>query len=109
MTAGRGTGPDLPEGAFVVDPVFGRVVVVPERILRKIERDHGHAYKPRRADILDVVRSPTTTMPGNTGDRHCYARDAADLTRWLFVVVDYDQGRVGQVLTAFPRRRLPRR
>lgn len=101
-------GPDLPAGAFVIDPVFGRVVMVPDRILAKIERDHGHAYAPRRDNILDVVREPTITMPGNTGERHCYARETIELTRWLFVVVDYDRGRVGQVLTAFPRRRLPR-
>lgn len=92
----------------MVDPVFGRAVVVPDRILVKIERDHGHAYSPRRDEILDVVRKPTITMPGNRGQRHCYAREMARLTRWLFVVVDYDRRSVGLVLTAFPRRRLPR-
>lgn len=95
----------------MVDPVFGRAVFVPDRILAKIERDHGPAYSPRREEILDVVREPTLTMPGNVGQRHCYAREMARLTRltrWLFVVVDYDQRSVGQVVTAFPRRRLPR-
>lgn len=92
----------------MIDPVFGKAVFVPDRILRKVERDHGHAYSPRRDEILDVVSNPSLTMPGNTGLRHCYARGGVPPTRWLFVVVDYDHLSVGQVLTAFPRRRLPR-
>jgi hypothetical protein len=101
-------GPDLPPGAFVVDPVFGCAVVVPVRTLRKVARDHRHSYAPRRREILDVVGAPDATMDGNRPGRHCFAREDIGPSRWLFVVVDYDERGLGTVISAFPRRRLPR-
>jgi hypothetical protein len=103
-----GEVPDLPAGAFVIDPVFGRVVVVPDRLLRKVRRKHGAYFAPLRRDILDVVRHPDATGEDPRGrHRHRYARRGPGPTTWLFVVVEYDYRGLGTVVTAFPKRRLP--
>ena len=102
------SGPDLPAGAFVIDPAFGRVVVVPDRAMRKIRRDHGSYYQPYRAEILEAVAHADGGAPDPTQGRYRYWRDHVGGSRWLFVVVEYPPTGVGAVITAFPRRRLPR-
>lgn len=104
---GWGPGPDLPEGAFVVDPVFGRVVVVGDWAMRKIAADHGAYYPPRRTEILEAIANADGDAPDPIINRHRYWRDRVGGSRWLFVVVEYPPGGIGVVLTAFPRRRLP--
>lgn len=101
-------GPDLPEGAFVIDPVFGKAVFVPDRILAKVETDHGTYFPPRRDVILDVVIRAEGHAPDPIPGRYRYWRRGVGGSRWLFVVVDYDGHAIGQMITAFPRRRLPR-
>jgi len=91
----------------VVDPVFGRVVVVPERTLRKIEEDHGDYFPPRRDVIFTVLAGPDGHGPDPIPGRYRFWREGIGGSRWLFVVVDYDQEAVGEVITASPRRRLP--
>jgi len=101
-------GPDLPAGAFVIDPVFGRAVVVPDRILMKIRADHGAYFTPRRDVILNALAHAHGHSPDPRDGRHRYWHRVPERRRWVFIVVDYDQRSIGQVLTAFPRRRLPR-
>jgi hypothetical protein len=91
----------------VVDPVFGRAVVVPERILRKIEGDHGAYFTPRRDVIFPVLLHPDGHGPDPIAGRYRYWQYGPGSGRWLFAVVDYDRRGFGEVVTAFPRRRLP--
>lgn len=100
--------PDLPVGAFVIDPVFGRVVVVPDRLLVKVRLKHGSYYRPLRREILDAVASSDSDEPDpGGGRRHRFARRGLGPSAWLFVVVQYDDRGLGIVVTAFPKRRMP--
>ena len=100
-------GPDLPVGALVIEPAFGRAVVVPDRALAKIRDDHGAYFMPRRDVILGAVANADGHASDPVEGRHRYWRAGPGGSRWLFVVVDYDRQAVGAVVTAFPRRRLP--
>lgn len=91
----------------MVDPVFGRAVFVPDRILAKIERDHGAYFTPRRDVILRALANADGDAPDPREGRHRYWCFVADRGRWVFVVVDYHRVTLGEVITAFPRRRLP--
>jgi len=99
---------DLPVGAFVIEPAFGRVVVVPDRAIQKIRRDHGSYYSPRRREILEAIANADGNAPDPQAGRHRYWRDRVGGSRWLFIVVEYSPSGLGAVITAFPRRRLPR-
>ena len=107
MSADGPDAPDLPVGAFVVEPALGRAVVVPDRALRKIRDDHGGYFMPRRDQILGAILNADGHAEDPIVGRHRYWRAGVGGTRWLFVVVDYDRRAVGEVITAFPRRRLP--
>jgi len=100
--------PDLPAGAFAIDPEFGRIVVVPGWSMREIRRDHGSFCQPHRAQILEAVAHADGNAPDTTRGRHRYRRDHVGGSRWLFVVVEYPLSAVGEVIPAFPRRRLPK-
>lgn len=91
----------------MIDPVFGKAVFVPDRILAQIERDHGEYFTPRRDVILGALANADGDAPDPPDGRHRYWCFVPDRERWVFVVVDYDQAGIGEVITAFPRRRLP--
>lgn len=107
MSEARAPGPDLPVGAFVVDPAFGRAVVVPDRSLSKIKDEHGAYFIARRDVILGAIVHADGHDHDPISGRHRYWQAGVGGSRWLFIVVDYDRRTVGEVITAFPRRRLP--
>ncbi len=68
----------------------------------------GHPYMtPYKADVLRALRTPTERIErARPGQDWFYLRDAGP-SRWLKVVVAFDEESIGRVLTAFPRRSKP--
>jgi hypothetical protein len=69
---------------------------------------YGHSpVAALRAQVMRAVREPTTwTEEKRPGEGWFYLEDVGP-SRWLKVVVAYDDKSVGNVITAFPRRRHP--
>lgn len=101
---GRG---DLPAWAWVRDPVFGRTVTVPDRLFAKVARDHPYLRPLSRRMVLQAVAHAHANRAGSRGSRHCYYLRGVGTSNWLCVVVEYDQNLSGEVITAYPARRLP--
>ena len=92
--------------AQTIDP-DGRVVVVLARIWEdKILRDH-----PELEGALELVsgtiETPDHTEPDPRVGRHRYYRRQVGPSRWLLVVVSYEQ-EPGRVITALATRKDPR-
>ncbi len=75
----------------MVDPVSGRAVVVPERILRTIDGDHGAYFTPRRDVILDALAHAEGLAPDPRAGRHRHWRWIPQRERRVSVVVDDDE------------------
>ncbi len=93
-------------GERVVGDPHGREVVL------SVER-WGHILKghPELAEysgaVLKAVESPTEMIPGRElGEEWFYLRGVGP-SRWLKVVVRFERGAGGRIITAFPRRRKP--
>lgn len=101
----------MPDHARVLGQVRDpddRVVVLLERIwASKIAVDHpelaGH-----RADVLGTVSEPDHAEPDPRTDRRRYYRHGVGPSRWLLVVVSYEQ-RPGRIITALATRKDPKR
>jgi hypothetical protein len=91
--------------SVVVDPLGRMVHLTAERWEHIIE---GHPYMaPHRADVLRAVQAPTDrVVQPRPGQDWFYLEDAGP-SRWLKVVVAFDEKSVGSIRTAFPRRRRP--
>jgi hypothetical protein len=57
-------------------------------------------------EVLSTVNRPDLVVGDPSPCRVRYYRRAVGISRWLFVVVRYEQGE-GRIYNAFPRRRLP--
>ena len=102
--------PDLPEDAWVIDPVFGRRVTVPDRAFAKIARSHGDVAHLGRRDLLEAIAHADVTLPnGRRSSRHRYLRAGVGPSRWLCVIVEYDRAGFGEAIDAYACRRIPRR
>jgi len=58
-------------------------------------------------EILRAVESPTEIMAGRMADEEWFYLEGAGPSRWLKVVVVFDQQGSGRIITAFGRRRKP--
>lgn len=92
--------------AATIDP-DGRRVVLGEHAWSHVKSKH-----PRLAQslhqIMAAVREPDRRMRGRSENEMWFFAESAGPTAWLQVVVHYEGGE-GWVVTAFPRKSLPRR
>lgn len=89
----------------VVDPLGRAVALTDERWEHVVD---GHPYMaPHRADVLRAVESPTERIAAPRPGQDWFYLENAGPSRWLKVVVAFDEKGVGTVRTAFPRRDKP--
>jgi hypothetical protein len=89
------------------DPQGLRVVVAAELWQGKILHDHPE-LAPHLADVLRAIAEPDRVLPDPVyeGRRRYYLRGAGP-SRWLLVVVSYEQ-EPARVVSAFGNRKDPR-
>jgi hypothetical protein len=93
--------------AEVRDP-DGRLVVLLERIwVGKIALEHPE-IAAHRQQVLGTVSAPDHVEPDPRGDRRRYYRRRVGPSRWLLVVVSYEQ-EPGRIVTALATRKDPKR
>lgn len=91
----------------VTDP-DGRLVALPARIWgEKIVRDHPELSGQLEA-VLDTVGGPDHVEPDPREDRRRYYRRRVGPSRWLLVVVSFEQERA-RIITALAIRKDPKR
>jgi hypothetical protein len=88
-----------------VDPLGRTVHLTVDRWKHIID---GHPYMATcQADVLRAVETPTAhIVEPRPGQDWFYLADAGP-SRWLKVVVAFDEKSNGSIRTAFPRRRKP--
>ncbi len=88
-----------------IDPLGRTVQLTEERWGHIIE---GHPYMaPFRADLMRAIEEPTHRIEQPRPDQDWFYLQDAGPSRWLKVVVAFDEDSVGSILTAFPRRNKP--
>jgi len=93
--------------AEVRDP-DGRLVVLLERIWAgKIAPDHPELAGCQE-EVLGTVSGPDHVEPDPRAERRRYYRRRAGPSRWLLVVVSYEQ-EPGRIVTALATRKDPKR
>jgi hypothetical protein len=86
----------------------GRAVVLPARIWDgKIIRDHPELER-HLEQVLDTVNEPDHVESDPRPDRRRYFRRNVGPSRWLMVVVSFEQ-EPGRVITALALRKDPKR
>jgi hypothetical protein len=89
----------------VTDPVGRTVILTDERWAHIVD---GHPYMaPYRADVLRAVETPTERIALPRPGQDWFNLEHAGPSRWLKVVVRFEENAVGAVRTAFPRRGKP--
>ena len=89
----------------VVDPLGRTVHLTTERWEHIID---GHPYMaPHRAEVLRAVQEPTERIAQPRSGQDWFYLEGAGPSRWLKVVVAFDEDSVGSIRTAFPRRSKP--
>lgn len=89
----------------VVDPL-GRTVHLSEERWQHIV--DGHPYMaPHLGDVLHAVQRPTEHVAEPRPGQDWFYLEGAGPSRWLKVVVAFDENSVESVRTAFPRRAMP--
>lgn len=92
--------------AEVADP-DGRAVVLLARIWEeKITRDHPE-LRDQLEQVLGTVRKPDHVEADPQADRRRYYRRRVGPSRWLLVVVSFEQ-QPGRIITALATRKDPR-
>ncbi len=82
-------------------------MVLLERVWEdKITRDHPE-LRARLDDVLETVRSPDHAEPDPREGRRRYYRRRVGPSRWLLVVVSFEQ-QPGRIVTALATRRDPK-
>jgi hypothetical protein len=95
----------VPNARHIRDPQ-GRGVLLGVERWEHIVDGHpelGHVQE----EVLRAVESPTEVMPGRSSDEEWFYLEGAGPSRWLKVVVVFDQSNRGRIITAFGRRRKP--
>jgi hypothetical protein len=93
--------------ATVTDP-DGREVVLLDRIWQdKITRDHPEMVDHLEA-LIETVAKPDHVEPDTLPDRSRFYRRGAGPSRWLLVVVSYEQ-EPARIITALANRKDPQR
>ena len=68
----------------------------------------GHPYMaPHRADVLRAIGNPTERIVQPRAGQDWFYLENAGPSRWLKVVVAFEEQAVGTMRTAFPRRDKP--
>jgi hypothetical protein len=89
----------------MIDPQ-GRTVYLAEETWEHIV--DGHPYMaPFRAEVLRAVEGPTERIVRPRPGQDWFYLEGAGPSRWLKVVVAYDEKSNGSIRTAFPRRSKP--
>lgn len=89
------------------DPDGRRVELTLERWTHITDPRVGHPeLAEHQAAILRAIAAPDAAQPGRRSNERWYFLRGAGPSRWLQVVVAYDQDR-GWIVTAFGRRRDP--
>jgi hypothetical protein len=89
----------------IVDPLGRTVRLTDERWRHIVD---GHPYMaPFRAEVLQAVRAPTDRAEQPRSGQDWFYLGNAGPSRWLKVVVAFDEDFVGSIRTAFPRRSKP--
>jgi hypothetical protein len=91
--------------ASTVDP-HGRTVHLTDERWAHIIRRHPY-MDPFRAEVLRVVSHPTEIVREPRPGQDWYYLWDAGPSRWLKVVVAFDENKMGSIRTAFPRRSKP--
>jgi hypothetical protein len=96
-----------PAAANVIDPDGHEVVLLSRILENKIARDH-----PEFLDQLDAVMNTVAKRdhvePDTLPDRRRFYRRDVGPSRWLMVVVSYEQ-QPGRIITALANRKDPKR
>ncbi len=91
----------LPRG--IRDPRGREVFLTAERWEHIIG---GHPeLETHRDDVVRAVQAPTETKMGRGADEEWFYLADAGPSRWLKVVVVFEDPASGRIITAFPRRR----
>jgi hypothetical protein len=91
----------------VTDP-SGRTVVLSERVWeRKITRDHPEV-RGELEHVLGTVSTPDHVEPDPRAGRQRYYRRRVGPSKWLLVVVSFEQ-EPGRIITALAIRKDPKR
>jgi hypothetical protein len=86
----------------VVDPLGRTVHLTVERWEHIID---GHPYMaPHCAEVPRAVQEPTERIAQPRPGQGWFYLEGAGPSRWLKVVVAFDEESVGSIRTAFPRR-----
>lgn len=90
------------------DPERNPVELTHERWDHIVDPVRGHPeMAPCLGHILRAVEAPDLRRKGRRPGEVWHFLEGVGPSRWLHVVVAYEC-RVGRIITAFPRRRLPR-
>jgi hypothetical protein len=89
---------------LTIDPSGREILLTPARWLHILIR-HGE-LKPHRDAVLAAVSDPDLIRLGNEPNERWFFAANTGPSRWLQVVVHYDEGS-GRITTAFGRRWLP--
>ncbi len=88
-----------------VDPLGRAVHLTADRWEHIID---GHPeMEGLRAEVVRAIREPSELLHSPRVGEDWYYLQGAGPSRWLKVVVAFDENNDGDVLTAFPRRRKP--
>jgi hypothetical protein len=96
----------LDEFVFAALDPEGRLVVLTRERLTHIHSEHPELSSPV-FDLLQAVRTPTDVVSGQKEDEEWLYLRGAGPSRWLKVVVVFDDFGTGRIITAFPRRAKP--
>lgn len=94
------------QAASTLDPL-GRKVSLPTRSWNHIAYGHPQ-ISSNRDDVIRAIKAPTIWCPGHKPDQAWFYLEGIGPSKWLKVVVAYDEKSTGKVITAFPTRRDPR-
>lgn len=98
--------PDAPEIIAAMEDPEGRQVVVLARIwTAKVLRDHPE-MAPHLGDVVATVERPDHVSSDSRDERLRYYRRHVGPSRWLLVVVSYEQA-PARVITALALRKDP--
>jgi len=89
------------------DPDGRRVELTEERWRHILDEEDGHPELARyQAEVMRAVQTPDERRPGRKSNEQWFFLRDAGPSRWLQVVVAYEDDR-GWIVTAFGRRRNP--
>lgn len=93
--------------AETIHPDGRRVVLTDQRWRHIVDEDDGHPeLADHQAQVMGAVHAPDERRPGRRSNEQWFFLRDAGPSRWLQVVVAFEDDR-GWIVTAFGRRRDP--